>query len=72
MRKLKKFTIGSSVALSDTQMAGITGGDSDPNVCHAKSYDSTCSGTCRQYSRGKQGYCSWDYNSHSCLCDVKQ
>lgn len=72
MKKLKKFTIGSSVVLSTTQMMGVLGGDSDPNVCHSKSTDDTCSGSCYQYTGGKQGYCEWSFSSHSCSCHVSQ
>lgn len=39
MKKLKKFTLGSSVVLSTTQMMGVLGGDTDPNVCHSKTTD---------------------------------
>ncbi len=72
MKKLKKFTIGSSVVLSTTQMQGVLGGDTDPNVCHSKSTDDTCSGPCYQYTGGKAGYCEWNFTSHSCNCHVSQ
>ena len=39
MKKLKKFTLGSSVVLSTTHLMGVLGGDTDPNVCHSKTTD---------------------------------
>lgn len=72
MKKLKKFTLGSSVVLSTTQMMGVLGGDTDPNVCHSKTTDETCSGSCYQYTGGKAGSCKWDYTTHSCGCQVTQ
>ena len=72
MKKLKKFILGPSEALSATQMMAVLDGDSDPNVCHSKSTDDTCSGSCYQYVGGKQGSCTWDYITHSCGCVVVQ
>lgn len=72
MKKLRKFTIGPSIALTDAQMMSVQGGDTDPNVCHAKSTDASCSGTCYQYVGGKEGSCYWNFSSHSCLCQVSQ
>lgn len=72
MKKLKRFTISSTFALSEAQMMDIFGGDTDPNVCHSKTTDDTCSGNCYQYVGGKEGYCNWDYKDHSCQCVVAQ
>lgn len=72
MKKIKKFSISSTLALSEAQMMGILGGDTDPNVCHSKSTDETCSGSCYQYVGGKEGSCYWYYEQHYCQCVVAQ
>lgn len=72
MRKLKKFTVGTSIILSENQMVSVLGGDTDPNVCHSKTTDSMCFGKCQQYFGGSIGNCNWDFNTHSCQCVVKQ
>lgn len=66
------FAKGSSEMLSAAKMMGVLGGDTDPNVCHSKSTDDTCSGACQQTKNGPYGYCYWDFNVHNCQCYVKQ
>lgn len=72
MRKIKKIVVAASSQLSALQMQMITGGDTDPNVCHSKTTDSTCSGECYQYVGGPEGFCYWNYVSHSCGCTTNQ
>lgn len=72
MRKLKKFVVGNSVTLSAEQMMDLSGGDKDPNVCHSKSTDDTCSGKCYQYEGGPEGNCYWNFQIHNCYCSVAQ
>ncbi len=72
MRKISRVVVREMTTLTNEEMALITGGDKDPNVCHSKTEDSVCSGSCYQYEGGSTGSCYWDYHEHSCKCVVAQ